>query len=228
MHTPPPAGTARTHPARWLRPAALIAGLALAGVMAQHVPGLQHLLADPRHLRASPWGAVGLVAGGALYCALGLPRQVLCLAAGVAFGVPEGFALATVATVGGGCLGFAWARWVARAWVRRRFGATIARLDRFVAAGPFLSVLMLRLMPVGSALMVNVVGGISGIGLAPFALATILGSAPQTAVFVLLGAGTRLGHGGQIALAVGLFAVSGVLGVWLMRRYNTRDEGTTR
>jgi len=209
---------------RYLRPLALIVSLAALGVLIQHVPGLQHLLADPRKLRAGPGGGLGLVAAGTLYCALGLPRQFMCLAAGMAFGVLDGIVLATLATVGGAVLSFSWSRWVARAWIRRRFAAVIARMDGFIQAGPFLSVLMLRLMPVGSSLLVNIVAGISRIGLAPFALATLLGSLPQGTVFVLLGAGTRLGHADQIILAVGLFAVSGMLGVWLMRRYGNTSR----
>ncbi len=96
---------------------------------------------------------------------------------------------------------------------------------------PFLSILTLRLLPVGSALLLNLLGGVSGIGVLPFAAATVLGGLPQNVVAVLLGAGVRLDAVWQFVLGGGLFVASGVLGVWLLRRAQVgrivQDSGQT-
>ncbi|GBQ63505.1 hypothetical protein AA103196_0609 [Ameyamaea chiangmaiensis NBRC 103196] len=204
--------------ARWRQPIGLLAGLALLVLLLQRMPALQHLLADPHTLRGGWRGALVLLAMGCAYCAFGLPRQILCLAAGAVFGPWLGLALATTATMVGALAAFGWARWVARDWARRRFGGAMARLDGLLASGPFLAILSLRLLPVGSSLLVNCGAGLSGIGVAPFAVGTLLGSTPQGAVFVVLGTGVRLGQEWRIALAAVLFALSALLGVLLMRR----------
>nr|WP_243444308.1 VTT domain-containing protein [Acetobacter persici] len=131
-----------------------------------------------------------------------------------------------------GCVaGFFWARWGGRQWAQARLGARFARLDAMLSRQPFLSILTLRLLPVGSALLLNLLGGVSGIGVLPFAAATVLGGLPQNVVAVLLGAGVRLDAVWQFVLGGGLFVASGVLGVWLLRRAQVgrivQDSGQT-
>ncbi|POF61285.1 hypothetical protein KMAL_30880 [Novacetimonas maltaceti] len=77
--------------------------------------------------------------------------------------------------------------------------------------------LVLRLLPVGSAMMLSIAAGLAGARMAGFIAATLLGSLPQTAVFVLVGGGMEVNHQWQVALAVGLFVMSGLGGVWLLR-----------
>ena len=66
--------------------------------------------------------------------------------------------------------------------------------------------------------MLNLLAGVSAVAAGPFLLASLLGYVPQTAVFALLGDGVRVAEGVQMALAVGLFAASVALGVYLLRR----------
>ncbi|MFT9375363.1 VTT domain-containing protein [Komagataeibacter saccharivorans] len=103
-----------------------------------------------------------------------------------------------------------------------RLDAVMARLDALVGREPFAAVLMLRLMPVGSALLLSLASGMLGVRVAPFMFATLLGSLPQTVVFVLVGAGTRLDGGLRIGIATVLFGLSALVGLWLMRRMRNR------
>ncbi|WP_025813707.1 TVP38/TMEM64 family protein [Komagataeibacter kakiaceti] len=73
-------------------------------------------------------------------------------------------------------------------------------------------------MPVGSALLLNLASGMLGVRAASFALATVLGSLPQTIVFVLVGTGMRLGSADRLGVAAVLFGLSALVGLWLMRR----------
>ncbi|WP_240161957.1 TVP38/TMEM64 family protein [Gluconacetobacter azotocaptans] len=204
------------------RPALMVAAFMAVGTLLRFTPGLHGLMADTVLLRDGAWGRAVFLLVATLFCALGLPRQVVCFAAGVAYGPFAGVGFATAATVAGAVAGFSWARCVGRAAVRRwlsgRLGGRLARLDTLVAASPFATILTLRLLPVGSALMLNLLAGVSAAPARSFFLATLAGSLPQTIVFVLLGSGARIGHAWQVALAALLFAASAALGLWLMRR----------
>jgi uncharacterized membrane protein YdjX (TVP38/TMEM64 family) len=194
------------------KPALLLAGLVVAGLALRSGVGREALDA-PAQL-----GPVGFVAVAAIACALGVPRQVAAYAAGLGFGLWTGTALALVAQILGCAADFIWARAVARDWAARRMRGRLARLDAALAKHPFSATFTLRLLPIGSNVVLNLLAGVSGVAVAPFLLASLLGYVPQTVVFVLLGAGVSVGHGTQIALAVALFAVASAVGLWLLRR----------
>lgn len=216
---------------RFLRPALMLAFLVAGAVLLRAVPGLRHVLDSTALLRDGVWGRVVFLAGASVWCAFGLPRQVAGFAAGLAYGAVEGTVMITLASTAGCVAGFFWARWGGRQWAQARLGARFARLDAMLSRQPFLSILTLRLLPVGSALLLNLLGGVSGIGVLPFAAATVLGGLPQNVVAVLLGAGVRLDAVWQFVLGGGLFVASGVLGVWLLRRAQVgrivQDSGQT-
>lgn len=198
------------------RPALLLAGLLATGLLLRLVPagGIAGLL---RH-EADERGVIDLTLVGAALCAVGLPRQMVCYACGYALGGWLGGAVALAAQVIGCVVDFGWARLVGRDWARRRLAGRLARLDRALAARPFATTLMLRLLPVGNNLLLNLAAGVSSAAALPFVAGSALGYLPQTAVFVLAGAGTQLGHSSQVALAALLLVLAAALGWWLLRR----------
>ncbi len=173
----------------------------------------------------TPAGVAGFALVATLACAVGMPRQAVCFAAGLAFGATGGTAVAETATIAACLIDFGWARLVAREWARRRLLGRVRRLaelDALLAAMPFTAVLTLRLLPVGNSLMLSMVAGLSQAAVVPFTLATALGALPQTVVFALLGSGIAVGHEARIVVAAFLFALSAVLGIMLMRRRGAR------
>ncbi|GBQ13487.1 TVP38/TMEM64 family protein [Swaminathania salitolerans] len=164
---------------------------------------------------------------GIPYSFFGLPRQGLCLAAGLVFGTLTGFVLASAASLSGAVLGFVWIRRLAshaqRRHLQTRFRGRLALIGRILERTPFQAVLTLRLLPVGSAVMVTAAAGLYGVPLAAFTWATFLGALPQNLVFVLIGAGTELGQSFQIGLGILLFAGSSLLAAMLLAR--ARREG---
>ena len=184
--------------------------------------GLAHRFAG-----AGAAGIAEFLVLGAVVCAVGLPRQAVCFAAGLAWGAVAGSAIGLAATLIGCLADFGWARVVARDWARRRVLARSARLlglDRAVAARPFATILTLRLLPVGSSLLLSLAAGLSRAPFGAFLAATVLGALPQTVVFALLGSGVGVGHVARIVLALALFAVSAALGTALMRKRDTPLE----
>ncbi len=150
--------------------------------------------------------------------AIGLPRQIPAFAAGYAFGPWYGTAIALVAQILACSLDFIWARAIAQDFCRRKFGAKLAWVDRTLARHPFTATLMLRLMPVGSNLLLNLAAGLTSVRLAPFLAASAIGFIPQTLVFALLGKGSAPDHAHLLLLGGATFLASALLGLVLLRR----------
>jgi uncharacterized membrane protein YdjX (TVP38/TMEM64 family) len=208
--------------AGWLwRPLLLLGGLVAAGLLLRelHADSLDFASAGT----ASPWGMAGFVALGAAASAAGLPRQAVAYAAGYAFGLWAGMPLALAAQLLGCALDVVWARAVARRWARawlaRHAGGRLRRLDEFLGANPFAATVMLRLLPVGNNLALNLLAGVSSVAALGFLAGSAVGYLPQTLMFVLVGTGVHLDRTAEIGLGAALFAASAAVGLLLLRRF---------
>jgi uncharacterized membrane protein YdjX (TVP38/TMEM64 family) len=155
--------------------------------------------------------------------AIGLPRQIPCFVAGFAFGPWYGTVIALVAQVLACSLDFIWARALGRDFVRHRFGARLRRVDRMLDSQPFITVLTLRLLPVGSNILLNLAAGLSSVRVLPFLAASALGFIPQTVIFAMFGQGAAPSHLHMLLIGGGLFAVSAVVGMLMFRRQQRLD-----
>lgn len=169
-------------------------------------------------------GELLFLAVGGLATAVAVPRHVVSFLGGYAFGFGLGGALALVATEIGCLVDFFYARIIGRPLVSARLGARVRRIDEFLAANPFSMTLLIRLLPVGNNFATSLAAGVSRVPARPFLLGSLLGYAPQTAVFALAGSGIEMGVRYRVGLAALLFVVSGAVGIWLYRRY--RHEKT--
>ena len=169
---------------------------------------------------AGEQGPLVFVVLASVACAVGLPRQLTAYAGGFAFGFWPGCVLALVAEGVGCAANFGWARLLGRSWAQRYLAgnARFARMERFMTANAFRATLTIRLLPVGSNMVTNLLAGVSGVPAWPFLAASVLGFIPQTVVFALLGGGVRVSEGLQMGLAAGLLVLSVVLGMVLLRR----------
>jgi len=156
---------------------------------------------------------------GALAVCIGLPRQGVCFLAGYAFGFAEGLGWSTLASMLGCIATFFYARFMGRGFVLARFPERIARIDAFLAGNTFAMTLLIRLLPVGSNVITNLAAGVSGGRAIPFFAGSLLGYLPQSIVFALLGSGIQVDPVFRIGASVVLFVASGVMGVWLFRRF---------
>jgi len=150
--------------------------------------------------------------------AIGLPRQIPAFVAGLAFGPWYGTAIALVSQVLACSLDFIWARAIGQDFTRRRFGKILTKIDTTLSAQPFIATLTLRLMPVGSNILLNLAAGLSSIRLLPFLAASAIGFIPQTLIFALFGQGSAPSHGHMLILGGAMFAASAALGLVLLRR----------
>ncbi len=164
-------------------------------------------------------GALLFLLMGGVFTAIGLPRQIIAFLGGYAFSVGLGTLLGALAALLGCMLSFGYARFFGKGLLRARLGERARRFDRFIHAHPFSMTMLVRLLPVGNNLLTNLAAGISSIRPIHFFSGTLLGYLPQTLVFALVGSGAHIAPALKLALAIGLFLISGALGAWLYRRF---------
>ncbi len=205
----------------WVQPSLLVITLLGVGL------GLRALGLGEWVQWAGQRGPGAFVAVGMLACAVGVPRQAVAYAGGLAFGFWTGAMLALAAQALGCGADFVMVRLVARPWVNRRWRSDgrLEKFERFLAQNAFMATLTLRLLPIGSNLLTNLMAGASSVPAMAFLGASILGYLPQTVVFALLGGGLRVSQSAQIALAIILLALSIVLGLALLRRSRAVSAG---
>ncbi|QDH17034.1 TVP38/TMEM64 family protein [Swingsia samuiensis] len=188
----------------------------------ERLPVVHRTLENAPHWHENPHAYAWFMVFAVPYCAFGLPRQALCIAAGMAFGLWSGLSLCSLAYVLGALCAYGWARVCAPKRFRKkildRLNKSYSWLARILHQKPFRAVLTLRLMPIGSALLVSTAAGLFELPILSFGVATFLGGIPQNLVFSLIGSGVRIGHIAQLGLAGSLFIISGILGAVLLRR----------
>lgn len=200
----------------------MIASLAALGFLANRW-GLADMMSQrwiDTAVRGQGWsGNLVFLGMGALTTAIGFPRQVVAFLGGYAFGFLPGLGLALLAALLGCVIGFYYARWMGRSLVAHRFPGRIRKLDEFLRGHPFSMALIIRLLPVGSNVVTNLLAGVSSVRGLPFFAGSALGYVPQTLVFALAGSGVNFDPSLRLTLAAALFVVSSLLGIWLYRRH---------
>jgi len=146
------------------------------------------------------WGPWLYALAFAVVAGVGLaPTYSLSFLSGWAFGFWTGTASALVALLGAALVGFAIAHRVSAAHARElvaRFPKAEAVRHALVGRGALRGggvVALLRVPPNSPFSLTNLVLGTSGIRTAPYAIGTLLGLAPRTAVYVGMGAAAAAG-----------------------------------
>ena len=162
--------------------------------------------------------------GAGLFIALGLPRQIVSFLGGYAFGLLLGTSLALMATGFGCVISFTFARFMGREFVSTRFPVRLKKANSFLKHNSFSMALLIRLLPLGSNLVTNLVAGVSSASATGFLAGSLLGYIPQTVIFALLGSGINIDPAFRITSSVLLFVISAALGIYLYRRYREGRE----
>ncbi len=164
-------------------------------------------------------GEIIFLGAGALFTAVGLPRQAVAFMAGYAFDVAFGTAISVAAAALGCTTTFLVARFLARDLVVHRFPDKLKRMDEFLSENTFTTTLLIRFLPIGSNVLTNLLAGVSRANAVPFISGSAIGYIPQMLIFALVGSGFAVEPGARLVVSIVLFAASGALGVWLYRRY---------
>jgi uncharacterized membrane protein YdjX (TVP38/TMEM64 family) len=168
------------------------------------------------------WGEALFIVLGAVLTAVGVPRQLVAVGGGYAFGLLWGTMIALVAQTLGCALTFFYARLLGRSLIQNRFGQRIQRIDAFLRTHTFSMALLIRFLPVGSNVLTNLAVGVSSVRALPFLAGSAVGYIPQTVIFVVLGSGIHLDSMMHTVISVAMFVVSGLISVALYRRVRKR------
>jgi uncharacterized membrane protein YdjX (TVP38/TMEM64 family) len=163
--------------------------------------------------------------------AISFPAGVLLtLAMGLLFGRWVGTAAVVLAASVGATLAFLAARYLFADAVRRRMGPRLQRLARGFERDAFNYILFVRLVPVFPFWLMNLVPAFTPVSARTFLVATAIGIAPGTFVFVNLGEslgriesiGDLVGRGTLIAL--GLLGLLSLLPIVFKKLRNRRKR----
>jgi len=205
-----------------LKGVAFLASLAIFGVALRYsglharldAEWMEHII-----LRAGAWDWLAFLAIAGLLTGVGVPRQIVSFAGGYVFGAGAGTILALAGTGLGCALSFTYARLLGRDMVQRRFGRRLRRLASALTTEPFVTTMVIRFIPVGNNLAMNLLAGVLPMPATPFLLGSLVGYAPQTLIFAILGSGVRVDPFWRTLTSLALFGLSSLLGLWLHRRH---------
>jgi len=144
-------------------------------------------------LHTAGWGAAGWIFFIFFYafaCVAFLPVSVLTLVAGAVYGVKLGFGLVWAGATLGACASFLIGRHWLRAWVEKRIAQRplFSAIDAAVSVEGWRIVFLTRLTPLFPFAIQNYAYGITRVKFREYAVATFLGMAPGTFLFVYIGA----------------------------------------
>ncbi|WP_373002518.1 TVP38/TMEM64 family protein [Hyphomonas sp.] len=135
----------------------------------------------------SPWGLPALILVFCVAAFLGVPQFALIAAAVALFGPWLGFAYAWIANMFSGSLTFWVGRMAGEQAFRRYAGATANRLAAFVGRNAFATSALVRNVPTGPFIMVNMAFGVSTAKYRDFALGMAVGILPKLALIAFAG-----------------------------------------
>lgn len=150
--------------------------------------GLLELFADPERMRDSllGMGAAGYVVfvlAFVVFQALGIPLMAFVVGAAYVWQRPLAFALSLVGAMGSACLGFVFARFMARDWVASKLPPRLLAIDKKIGERAFVTVFVVRLVFWGNPL-IHMLFGISKVRFSQYFAACLAAYVPILGVGV--------------------------------------------
>lgn len=206
----------------WVRFSVLVGLLVTAAAVALRV-GVPDPAALPSTVAATGTAGVIVFIAGYVACTLlVLPKGVLSIGAGIAFGFLPGAVIVMVGATLGACAAFVVGRWLGRDAVERMAGSHLARLDTLVTSYGFAAIVLVRLIPLIPFTVINYAAGLTSIGFRAYALGTAIGIIPGTLAYVALGAFGTSPASWEFVAAILVFAILTMGGVLVARRQRGR------
>lgn len=149
---------------------------------------------------------------------IGAPRQIISFFAAFFFGLGAGFLVALLSTTCGCVISYSLARVFSRYFQQFVRGKLDTALS-FWRKNTLIATMIWRFLPVGNNLLSNLAAGAFKIPPVKFVAGSAIGYVPQTLVFAVMGSGVNVESNAQIAISIGLFVLSAMMGLYLYARY---------
>ena len=157
----------------------------------------------------SPWAIPVTIL---IFCAMafiGAPQWMLITGTVLAFGPWEGGGLSWIGSLTSAMLGFGIGHFIGADRLRKLDANLIQKLSAAVRKNGFMTSMVVRLVPTGPAIFVNLAAGVSRMKFSHFVGGTALGIIPKIVVVALISQGFISGLSGSL-MAVFFAALAGV------------------
>ncbi|WP_232771080.1 TVP38/TMEM64 family protein [Colwellia sp. 75C3] len=157
-----------------------------------------------------------------LATSIGLPRQIAALVAGINLGAFIGVIVATLAATLGCLITFNVARYLLSARITRKYPTQLAKLSDFLGERTFLKAIIIRILPLGSNFITNIIAGVSKVSMPAYVSGSFVGFIPQMIIFSLAGSGIRLGAQNELIASAILFVIALLLTAYLVKKHKVK------
>jgi uncharacterized membrane protein YdjX (TVP38/TMEM64 family) len=139
-------------------------------------------------------------AAGSLLIAMGAPRSVIHILAGMLFGFFAGMFVSTAAAFSGSLVIFWLTRLLGRPLFQQKIGNRLKAVEGHIENNGFLVVVLLRQLPLTS-MIVSILIGLTSVNTTVFILGSIAGLLPEAVIFSLFGSSVRGGFAARVSVA---------------------------
>jgi len=161
-----------------------------------------------------------------LATSVGLPRQIAALVAGINLGALIGGIIATLAATLGCLITFTVSRYLLSDKITQKYPDKLAKLSDFLGKQTFLKAIVIRILPLGSNFITNIIAGVSRVSMRAYVSGSFVGFIPQMIIFSLAGSGIRLGAQNELIASGILFIIALLLSAYLVKKHKQRQAGT--
>ena len=159
-----------------------------------------------------------------LTTSIGLPRQIAALVAGINLGAFNGMVVATLAATLGCFITFTVARYLLSQPITRKYPKQLAKLSTFLGEQTFLKAIVIRILPLGSNFITNIIAGVSKVSMPAYVSGSLVGFIPQMIIFSLAGSGIRLGAQNELMVSGVLFIIALLITAFLVKKHKAKNR----
>ena len=170
-------------------------------------------------LSNSPWAIPVTIVMFCVMAFIGAPQWMLITGTVLAFGPWQGGSLSWAGSMASAMLGFGVGHFVGAERLQKLDAKLIKKLSAAVRKNGFMTSLVVRLVPTGPAILVNLAAGVSRMKFSHFVGGTAIGVIPKIIVVALISQGFISGLSGSL-MAVVFAALAGlaIFISWLARK----------
>ncbi|HEX5078180.1 MAG TPA: VTT domain-containing protein [Geminicoccaceae bacterium] len=189
---------------------------------------LQRMLQFAEVHSYSPVGFGAAVLGYVIAGLLFIPVNLVIALTALAFGPVTGLAYALAGSLAAALAGFALGRVLGRDLMQRIGGRRVTAINRRLSRRGFVTVSIVRMLPIAPFTVINLVAGASGLRWRDYALGTLVGMLPGIALMTIVGdrvgAWLRNPDVTTFVLLAAAAALAVAAGLWLQRWKQKRTD----
>lgn len=174
-------------------------------------------------LPESVLSVVLFLAGCSFLMAIGMPRQIVAFSCGYSFGAINGVVSATLAASLGLAITYLFSHRFLSGFIAKRYASQSKKVVSFLIENLILKAFIIRILPLGSNFLTNIIAGACKLPLKPFWIGSTIGFVPQMIIFSLAGSGIRFGDTTQLIISLALFLVALLLSTLIYVKHKQKS-----